>query len=169
FSRFRPAAPTPHPKKIGFARYMMEVGKNPLGAFAEEAFEQRYIYAELLHLKSILVNDPESVKRVLLDNAANYPKSTQFIKMIVPALGNSMLTTEGAEWRFQRRTAAPMCQMRHIGELAPGMVAAANDMLARWRGLEEVDIAQEMMRLTYDVISRTMFSNDVSLPFDKMA
>ncbi|HUJ02044.1 MAG TPA: cytochrome P450 [Rhizomicrobium sp.] len=123
-------------------------------------------------MRSILVSDPEAIKRVLLDNAANYVKSEQFLKIIKPALGNSILTAEGAEWRFQRRTASPMFQMRHIADCAPGMAAAVNDMLSRWAALPagaEIDVASEMMRVTYDIISRTMFSNDVALPFEKMA
>ena len=171
-SRLRPAAPIPHTEKMGFLRYIAETGKNPLTALGAEAFEERVIAADVLGQKSILLNDPEAIKRVLLDNAANYVKSKPFLKIIKPALGNSVLMTEGAEWRFQRRTSSPMFQMRHIADCAPSMAAAVNEMLARWDSLpeaSEIDVASEMMRATYDIISRTMFSNDVTLPFEKMA
>jgi cytochrome P450 len=167
--RFRPAAPVPQRRNIGFVRYMMAARKNPIAAFGGEAYEDRYVYAEALGLKSMLVNDPDAIKRILLDNVGNYVKGDQFLKIVKPAMGNSVLIAEGAEWRFQRRTASPMFQMRGVADCAPAMATAASAMLVRWQGLTEIDVASEMMRLTYDIICRTMFSNDVSIPFDEMA
>ena len=65
-----------------------------------------------------------------------------------------------------------MFSMRHIVEFAPVMAGAAAEMLARWRALgdgAEIDAADEMMRLTYDIISRTLFSNDVTMQYGKMS
>jgi cytochrome P450 len=45
-------------------------------------------------------------------------------------------------------------------------------MLARWRTLPDgvqIDAADELMRLTYDIISATMFSNDVTMDYRVMA
>ena len=45
-------------------------------------------------------------------------------------------------------------------------------MLARWRNLPdgtELDVGEEMTQLTYDIISRTMFSNDVTMDYHTMS
>ena len=119
-----------------------------------------------------MVSDPDGVKHVLLDNAANYVKSIQSQRLTKPALGNGLVTSEGASWRFQRRVTAPMFSMRHIVEFAPVMADAAAEMIERWSALPdgaEIDAADEMMRLTYEIISRTLFSNDVTMQYGKMS
>jgi cytochrome P450 len=168
----RPAAPVPRKNPVSFLRVLWELRQNPIAAFGEGAYR-----LPLVHLKSrirdfLLVNEPDCIKHVLLDNAANYIKSDQLQRLTRPALGNGLLNAEGASWRFQRRTAAPMFQMRHVESFAPVMAAAACHMLKRWDKLADgatLDVADEMMRLTYDIISRTVFSGDVTMEYGRMA
>jgi len=169
-ARFRPAAPEPLPFDPGPFRFLIEVGKNAIGAFGPGAFEQRFVHSKGWFPEAILVNEPDAIKHILVDNWSNYVKNAQMKKLVGPALGDGLFLAEGARWRFQRRMAAPTFQMRHVTGTAPEMAAAAGDMLARWDALNdpEIDAASEMMRVTYDVISRTMFSNDVGMPYDRM-
>ncbi len=168
----RPAAPVPRKNPVSFLRVLWELRQNPIAAFGEGAYR-----LPLIHLKSrirdfLLVNEPESIKHVLLDNVANYIKSDQVQRLTRPALGNGLLNAEGASWRFQRRTAAPMFQMRHVASFGPVMAAATADMLARWDALPggtTIDAADEMMRLTYDIICRTVFSGDVTMDYGRMS
>ena len=55
-----------------------------------------------------MVQDPVANKRIFLDNVDNYPKSEVMIRMVRPAVGDSLFTAEGADWRWQRRTVAPV-------------------------------------------------------------
>ena len=168
----RPAAPVPRKRPVSFWRVLWELRQNPIAAFGEGAYR-----LPLVHLKSrirdfLLVNDPDAIRHVLLDNAVNYVRSDQFQRLTRPALGNGLLNAEGASWRFQRRTAAPMFQMRHVTSFAPTMAAATADMLARWDRLADgaaIDAARELMRLTYEIISRTVFSGDVTMDFERMS
>ncbi|MGZ5934865.1 MAG: cytochrome P450 [Rhizomicrobium sp.] len=168
----RPAAPVPRKNPVSFLRVLWELRQNPIAAFGEGAYR-----LPLIHLKSrirdfLLVNEPESIKHVLLDNVGNYIKSDQVQRLTRPALGNGLLNAEGASWRFQRRTAAPMFQMRHVASFGPVMAAATADMLARWDALPDgtmIDAADEMMRLTYDIICRTVFSGDVTMDYGRMS
>ena len=168
----RPAAPVPRRKPVSFLRVLWELRQNPIAAFGEGAYR-----LPLVHLTSrirdfLLVNEPGAIRHVLLDNAANYIKSDQVQRLTRPALGNGLLNAEGASWRFQRRTAAPMFQMRHVARFAPAMATATAEMLARWNTMPDgqtIDVADEMMRLTYDIISRTVFSGDVTMDYARMS
>jgi cytochrome P450 len=168
----RPAAPVPRRKPVSFLRVLWELRQNPIAAFGEGAYR-----LPLVHLTSrirdfLLVNEPGAIRHVLLDNAANYIKSDQVQRLTRPALGNGLLNAEGASWRFQRRTAAPMFQMRHVANFGPTMADAAAGMLARWDKLPSgalIDVADEMMRLTYDIISRTVFSGNVTMDYARMS
>jgi cytochrome P450 len=169
---FRPAAPVPHQRNMSTFRLILELGKNPIAAFGARAYREPYVYARSRIRHFLMVCDPDGAKRVLLDNAANYIKSDQVQRQLRPALGNGLVTAENASWRFQRRTAAPMFQMRHIAALASQMSEATEAMLARWRTLPdgaELDVGEEMTQLTYDIISRTMFSNDVTMDYHAMS
>ena len=168
----RPAAPVPRARPVSFLRVLWELRQNPIAAFGEGAYR-----LPLVHLTSrirdfLLVNEPGAIRHVLLDNAANYIKSDQVQRLTRPALGNGLLNAEGASWRFQRRTAAPMFQLRHVESFAPAMSAAAAGMLSRWDTLCDgatIDVADEMMRLAYDIISRTVFSGDVTMDYARMS
>jgi cytochrome P450 len=144
--------------------------RNLISAFTGTAYEQPIIRRQLAGSETWVVSDPEAVKRVLLDNANNYAKSQQQKRRLEPALGQSLLLADGDAWRWQRRTTAPAFQHRKIVGFAPLMIAAVGDMLARWdsEGQPERDIAQEMMRLTYDVLSRTIFGRAAPLAADRM-
>ena len=170
--RVRPAAPVPHDRALTPLQVIREMGRNPIAAFGIHAYQERYIYSRNWVQDFMLVSDPDGIKYVLLDNAANYHKSIQFQRLTRPALGNGLVNAEGASWRFQRRVTAPMFQPRHIADFAAVMREAAAAMLARWEALPdgaEIDAADEMMQLTYDIISRTLFSNDVTMQYGKMS
>jgi cytochrome P450 len=65
-----------------------------------------------------------------------------------------------------------MFQARQVDGFAPAMAAATENMLAVWEKLPEgaeIDVADELMRLTYDIISRTMFSSDVTMDYRAMS
>lgn len=168
----KPVAPAPHRKNLSIFRLILELRKNPIAAFGARAYREPYVHMRSRLRHFLMVCDPDGAKRVLLDNAHNYVKSDQVQRQLKPALGNGLVTAEGASWRFQRRTAAPMFQARPISELARPMAEATEALLSRWRELAdgtEIDLAVELTRLTYDIISRTMFSSDVTMDFGAMS
>lgn len=173
----RPPAPIPPRDPAGgnvglrdYWAFFQNARRNLISAFTETAYEQPIVRRRLLGAETWVVSDPEAVKRVLLDNAGNYLKSRQQKRRLEPALGQSLLLADGEAWRWQRRTTAPAFQHKKIVAFAPLMTAAAEDMLARWdkEAAAERDIAQEMMRLTYDVLSRTVFGRAAPLAADRM-
>ncbi len=72
-----------------------------------------------------MVQDPVALKRIFLDNVQAYPKSEVMNRMLRPAVGNSLFTSEGAHWRWQRRAVAPVFAQRNVVALAPMMTGTA--------------------------------------------
>jgi len=172
FDRRRPAAPVPSPTRSHGLRFLEKVRRNPLYALPAGAYRFQNFVVPTVIGDFCFVNEPSAIRRVLLDNVENYPRGRQQQIRLKPGLGNGLLTAEGAAWRFQRRTAAPVFQHKKLLGFSAAMTAATNDMLARWERVGEgveLDIADEMMRLTYDIISRTVFSNEVGLPHETMS
>ena len=53
--------------------------------------------------------------------------------MLSPLLGNGMLVSGGAEWKWQRQTTAPVFRHGEVMRYMPAMNAAAEETIGRWR------------------------------------
>ncbi|QFT98713.1 putative bifunctional P-450/NADPH-P450 reductase 2 [Roseovarius sp. THAF8] len=109
-----------------------------------------------------MVMDPGAIREILLERVDTYPKSLVTKNLLKPAIGESLFIAEGAHWRWQRRTAAPVFSHRNVMNLAPIMTAAAQrsaDRVAE-AGPRAIDMAADMVRTTFDVIADVTFSGD---------
>lgn len=116
-----------------------------------------------------MIMDPATIRHVLLDRLEDYPKSDVTKNLLRPAIGESLFIAEGAHWRWQRRTAAPAFSHRNVLGLAPVMTAAAERSASRiaQAGPRAVNLLDEMITTTFDVIAEVTFSGDGS--FDREA
>src|SRR6056297_505696 len=115
-----------------------------------------------------MVMDPTAIRRMLLEEVDTYPKSVITKALLRPAIGESLFIAEGAHWRWQRRTAAPVFSHRNVMNLAPIMTAAAERSCDRIvaAGPRAVDMAADMVRTTFDVIADVTFSGDGAFAAD---
>ncbi|HLH88377.1 MAG TPA: cytochrome P450 [Xanthobacteraceae bacterium] len=159
---FRPPAPTPRAARAGPITLIRALWNSPIEAWTQAHFEEPVVSHGLPFGKALIVNDPAGIEHVLLRNAANYRKDTLQRRIIAGGLSNGLLTAENEQWRFQRRTLAPMFSLRTIRGFSAPMRQVADEYVARWRALaagESVDMAAEMTRLTLEVLERTIFSD----------
>jgi cytochrome P450 len=112
-----------------------------------------------------VVNHPDHIRHVLQENRQNYVKSINY-ETLVPVLGRGLLTNEGERWLRQRRLIQPGFHRQRIAGLATEMTTQTAAMLTHWQQYEAsgeaFDVAQEMMRLTFAIVGRTLFSVDLS-------
>jgi cytochrome P450 len=159
---FRPPAPAPREQPLGAIALLRTLRDNPLEAWTRMFFEQPIVATRLPFGAVVAVNDPAGIRRVLLDNAANYRKDTLQRRIISAGLAHGLLMAEEDQWRFQRRTLAPLFARKAVTSFAPIMLQAADDMAARWDEADEdeaIDVAAEVTRLTLDVLRQTIFSD----------
>jgi cytochrome P450 len=166
----RPPAPVPPQGALGPIALYRALRANAITAWRAEAYEEAYIVGRNRLGGFVLLNDPDLIRHVLIDNAANYPKDNLQLEKLTPAVGRGLLTAEEESWRLQRRTVAPLFQPAGVTSYLAAMAISVDEMLARWdREVgATVDVAREMTRLTYDIISRTVFSNEIETPPDVM-
>ncbi|TJZ91107.1 cytochrome P450 [Paracoccus gahaiensis] len=108
-----------------------------------------------------MVMDPAALRRVLKEKVEDYPKSVTTKLILNPAIGDSLFVAEGAHWRWQRRAAAPSFAQRHVEALGPVMTAAAEASSRRLSAAKgPVDLFQETVAATFEVISDVTFSGD---------
>ena len=162
---FRPPAPTPRRTPPDLFEFLKAVRTNPLTSWTEEHFRSRILAGEGVLGRLTVVNDPPSIRHILVDNAANYRKDDLQRRVLAPGLGNGLLTAEGEEWKLQRRILAPLFNPRTVAGFAPAMAEAADRLVRRWLRRPDgrvLDIALEMTRVTLDVLERTIFTQGIA-------
>jgi enediyne biosynthesis protein E7 len=108
-------------------------------------------------------NHPDHAKRVLADNSGNYHKGIGLLQAR-RAIGDGLLTSEGALWREQRKVIQPVFQHRRIARQSAAVTTEAAALIARLKAHEgggPVDVVQEMTGLTLGVLGRTLLDADL--------
>lgn len=120
-----------------------------------------------------LLCHPEMAHEVLIQRQSAFGKVSLNgqVSGLQLVLGNGLLISDGEFWRRQRRMMQPSFHRSQIAAMADKITAAGERLLARWATYcphEPIDIADEMMDLTLDVISQSMFSSNVMLQFEHL-
>jgi cytochrome P450 len=93
------------------------------------------------------------MKRVMVDNLANYPKSEIMRRMLRPAIGESLFNADGPMWKWQRQAVTPVFTQRNVAALAPAMTATAEQACARLAACGgRAELVSQMLTATFDVI-----------------
>jgi len=140
-------------------------GSNAFETLPRAIFEQPIFRTKSAFGGTLLVHDPEGVRHVLLDNAANYPKDELSNRFFTAMFGEGLLSAEPVKWRRHRKIMAPAFDPRSVASYAPAMAAASRAFAARWDGLADgadINMAEEMKALTLRIICGTMFSSDAT-------
>lgn len=143
--------------------------RNPLTALPQEIFREKLVLASVAGRQSLYVCDPALIQEALVKNAASLGKGEIARKVLGPALGDGLLTAEGAHWRWQRQSVAAGFQHDKLLGFLPAMIGAAEDTRARWQeSAAPLDIGHEMMRTTFAIIVDTMLSGSANLDVDRV-
>lgn len=154
-----PPVAVPPIRPLSLLRAIQVGRQNTLAVIPQEAFRVPvFDQSSMIFGRSFLVSDPEGVKRVLLDEVVNYPKSEFQNRIFAAALGDGILTSDGEIWRAHRRMMAPAFDPRSVEGHAPMMATTTRAFIDGWRPGQTLDIAQVMAELSLKIIARAMFS-----------
>ena len=143
--------------------------RNPLQAMPPEVYREKLVLAKTGGQTSLYVCDPALIQEALTKQAANLGKGDLIRKMLGPAIGEGLLTADGAHWRWQRQAVASGFQHETLRGFLPAMIAAGQATRERWlAGGAALDIGHEMMRTTFDIIVETMLSGSQALDVAKV-
>jgi cytochrome P450 len=135
--------------------------RNPLQALPPEVYHEPLVYSRVAARERILLSDPVLIHEALVRNADSLSKGEDVRRALGPALGQGLLTADGAHWRWQRQSAAPAFRHEKLLGLLPAMIEAAERTRDRWLSAKTggtIRIGHEMMRTTFDIIVETMMS-----------
>lgn len=156
---FTPPTIDPPTRPLGVVASLRALRRNTLSVLPDIAFTQEIVSGVTGPGRWHMVQGPEGLKRIFLENVGNYPKSEVMIRMLRPAVGESLFTSEGARWRWQRRAIAPVFASRNVRLLAPMMTKTAQRASARIAAQSNpVELVREMLSATFDVICEVALS-----------
>ena len=108
---------------------------------------------------------PDGAHHALAGASDNYGKTGEAFQEIRDLLGNGLLTSDGEEWKRQKRMIQPIFTHRRVAGYVPMMVEEADAVVARWTaaaaGPGTVDLHADMTRATLRVVGRALFGADV--------
>jgi len=127
------------------------------------------VRARFFYVTAYFLYHPVDIEYVMSANAKNFEKSmslhSNFFQRLV---GNGLLTSEGDFWRRQRRLAQPAFHRQRISGYADVMVEYAERMISTWQAGQERYIDRDMMRLTMEIVVKTLFNSNVAADADKV-
>lgn len=155
----------PGPKKHFLLGHLPEYGKDPLAFLTRCARE----YGDIVQLRFpprtrvYLLNHPDYIEEVLAaDNGLFIRHKGMRLRPTQRLLGNGLLTSEGNSSRSQRRLALPAFHRAQIVAYGAVMTAYTEQMLDSWRVGQIRNVHQDMMRLTLEIVAKTLFDADVT-------
>jgi cytochrome P450 len=127
----------------------------------ERSYSMKMGQVHLPGMDVFMANDPEVVRKVMVDDYEKFPKHALLHRTLKPLLGESIFTTNGAIWQRQRRLLDPAFESARLKAVFPLMLSAVNDMCDRLyhsRDGELINVEETMTHVTADIIFRTILS-----------
>ena len=106
------------------------------------------------------ITDPDLVEGVFLGRHEVFPKPPLELRVFRSPLGQSILTDQGDDWRWQRKAVAPLFAPRNLASLVPRMAKPAVALAERLasggiRHGHRIDL--DVTEAAYEAISDTLF------------
>src|SRR5690606_7615798 len=115
---FTPVFPERHDERLPLLRLIRTVRENTIGTWTRQSYEREIMVYKMAFRPIVVANHPGLIRHVMLDNAANYTRDPVGKRLLEPGLGNGLLTSEGGDWKRQRRMMAPIFQPRRLSGFA---------------------------------------------------
>ncbi len=165
-----PATRPPGPKGTRVMGVMRDFNRDSLGFI--ERVRREYgdiVWMRFLYVPALFLYHPNEIEYVLSTSPKNFNKSmslrSNFFQRLV---GNGLITSQGEEWKRQRRLSSPAFHRERIATYAGTMVDYTSRLIANWHDGDARDIHRDMMRLTLEIVVRCLFSADVSSDVDEV-
>jgi cytochrome P450 len=139
-----------------------DVIRDPLGFLVRTVRDYGDVFrVRVGPMQFYVLTHPTDVEYVFRGNHRNFIKDIGTRTLLSAVLGQGLVTSEGELWRRQRRLAQPAFQQDSIQHYSTIMVDYARRSLELWRPGETRDVHADMMRLTLEIVARTLFSSSI--------
>src|SRR5215813_5542709 len=152
----------PGPPRTTFAFLFGERQRDPLRFFTQLARDYGDVSSlRLFNFRTLFINHPDLIEDVLVTKARKFEKG-RVMKANMRLFGEGLLTSEGDFWLRQRRLAQPAFHRTRVNAYGTTMVEYAERAMHGWKSGEMRDIHADMMKITLEVVGKTLFNSDLA-------
>ena len=155
-----PPVPPPPAAPLPMREFLRAIRENALTIWPESAYREDVMVRQFFGRTNVLLNAPDAIHHVLVDNHANYRRSPASIRILRPLTGQGLLLSMGEAWRLQRRTVAPALGPRVVPLLCHHVMATTREALDALDqpSMQRLDLLSFLQTLALDIAGRSMFS-----------
>ncbi|MFN8608250.1 MAG: cytochrome P450 [Vulcanimicrobiota bacterium] len=147
--------------KIAAPVFIWRMSRDPLGFLQRmHARYGDYVFVHTGRRRLYLVIEPDLVRDVLVTEGLKFSKS-RGLEMTKRLLGNGLLTAGRELHLKQRRLVQPAFSKNRMPGYARAIIETTQEHLKGWRDGRFLDLSAEMMAITLDIITRTMFGDSI--------
>ena len=119
-------------------------------------------------MRGYFINHPDTVCKVLAARSKSFRKPAVVKRALNDILGENIFTSNGAPWKRSRQALQPAFHRRHVEHYAQVMLDCTERELRGWKPGAVVDLEAAMIRVTMNIITRTMFDADLGDRADEL-
>lgn len=150
-----------------FGGHFLQFRRDPTGFFQRLAALGDVTSYTMGGQTGFFLNHPDLTRDLLITNNAKFIKG-RALQRAKKLLGEGLLTSEGEAHLRQRRMIQPAFHREKIKAYAEWMTFYAAQMADEWKDGEARDVDREMMRLTLQIVGKTLFSVNVTDEADEI-
>ena len=150
----------PGPRGFDFVRDMLHFRRDSLGALEDCYRRFGPVVAFGWPINTVILYEPRDIRRVLVDNHANYKKGAQ-TKELQVVMGQGLVTNDDrVSWSRRRLLVNQALSARAVRLAMPLVDALAEQAASRLEG--DVNVSQAMRRLTFTIAARVFFGAELT-------
>ncbi|MFB9951132.1 cytochrome P450 [Rhizobium puerariae] len=164
--RFEPAHPSYYNGRPGNQlQRLMTARRDFLSIWRQNDHKEAVRDIKLLRRQIVAVNSPEAIKYVVATRHENFERKTpQMRRALEYLLGDGLFISDGETWKQRRPLVADIVHKHRVPAFGDIMKNTSLELVERWTTLGEgasVNALYEMAGLTAEIISRSVFGNDL--------
>jgi len=142
-------------------RNLARFATDQLGFLRELADRGDIVEISMLGKPWFVVSHPDDVETILVKQARVMGRD-DYVDILKRTLGLGLLTSDGELWKRQRKLMSQAFVPKRIHGYGAAMARVTDAGLRSWRDGQEINIHQELSRLTMEVVSDVLFGTSVS-------
>lgn len=116
----------------------------------------------------VMIGAPALAHEVLATKNASFVKAPGLAVFLRPLLGNGLLTSEHEVHTRQRRLIAPAFAHKRVASYAETMAERSERFAASLRDGAVLDVSEGILRLTLEIVGKTLFDAEVGSDADEV-
>lgn len=146
-------------------KLLLQARRDFLSIWRASDYTEKISSIKILKRQILVVNTPDMIREIVVKRRDNYErKSPQMRRALEYLLGDGLFISDGETWKERRPLVSDIVHMNRVPAFGPVMERTTHELVERWNGIPgstEVNILHEMAGLTAEIISRSVFGNDL--------